>query len=69
MTIAGFLISVFTYFLAKNSNAYLQYNPEEQLKPLSAVGLTMPLAIGLLLFIAGVTFLIVAKEDNSETKA
>lgn len=69
MTIAGFLISVFTYFLARNSHAYLQYNPEEQLKPWSAVGLTMPMVIGVLFFVAGVAFLILAKEDNSETKA
>lgn len=69
MTIGGFLISVFSYFLYRNSNAYLLYNPEEKIKSLSAVGLTMPLVIGGLLFIAGVTFLIVAKEDNSETRA
>lgn len=69
MTIGGFLISVFSYFLYRNSHAYLQYNPEEKIKSLSAVGLTLPVVIGALLFIAGVTFLIVAKEDNNETRA
>lgn len=69
MTLAGLFISVYSYFLALNSNWNLAYNPEEKLKSLSAVGLTMPLVVGSLLFIAGVTFLIVAREDNSETRA
>ena len=68
MTLAGFLISVYSFFLYRNTSAFLAYNPEEKIKSMSAVGMTLPIIIGALLFIAGVTFLIVAKEDNSETR-
>jgi|688.fasta_scaffold484366_1 UDP-N-acetylmuramyl pentapeptide phosphotransferase/UDP-N-acetylglucosamine-1-phosphate transferase len=68
MSIAGFLITIFTYFLYRNSSSYLAYLPEEKLKPMSAVGLTLPMIIGVMIFIAGVSFLLLAKEDNSEMK-
>jgi heme/copper-type cytochrome/quinol oxidase subunit 2 len=68
MTILGFLISVFSFFLYRNSSVYLPYNPTDKTTHLSDVGLTAPIVLGLFLFVAGVTFLIQAVEDNSELR-
>lgn len=68
MTLLGFFISLYTYFLYRNSSAFLPYNPEDKPTHLSDFGLVLPLVLGLSMFAAGVTFLVVAKEDNSELK-
>jgi len=68
MTILGFLISIFSFFLYRNSSVYLPYNPMDKTTHLSDVGLAGPIIFGLILFVAGVTFLIQAVEDNSELK-
>jgi len=68
-TILGTLISLYTYFLIRNSNAYLPYNPTNAPEHASNYGLVLPMIIGLALCTAGITFLLVAKEDNSDMRS
>lgn len=64
MAILGFIVTVVTIFLTLNSSVYLRYNPATPPARLSDVGLVLPYMLGLGLFIAGVTFLLLAKEPN-----
>lgn len=67
-TLIGTIVSVYTYFLIRNSSAYLPYNPTDPTAHASSYGLTLPLIVGLSLCTIGITFLLVAKEDNSEMR-
>ncbi len=67
-TLIGTLVSVYTYFLIRNSNVMLPYNPTDPTAHASNYGLSLPMIVGLALCTIGITFLLVAKEDNSEMR-
>lgn len=64
LTILSALALIGQIFLYQNSNAYLSYNPADKNYGLIDVGLSLPFAMALFFFIAGVVILKTSTEPE-----